>query len=216
MAIIPFSLSEQLQAIVYACKREGVPLQVFMGMYANETALGSDVTDSTSSPPAMGPFQFTGSDKGTGYLYPMTNTPSLSEFQAQATAAAAYLAELNSELGSWRMALAGYNAGPANPGAGLGYADQALAFQIPADWASALEAAGASPIQPVTGGGGGGQAPPIDTSGPLPPVSDYDPSPLIRNMFWQLGVHGQRAYDNADWLLGFVEGVTYCTIDGPQ
>lgn len=50
----------------------------------------------------------------------------------------------------------------------------------------------------------------------MPPQSDVDPSPLIRNMFWQLGVHGARAQFNASVVVNAVLGTTYCDESGPH
>lgn len=141
----PLPISFQAQAIVNATAAYKVPIQVFMGMYDNETTLGANVANSGvgASGGAAGPFQF---EAGTGrtYGYPRTNTPTSTEFVAQANAAAHYLHDLFVDfipsLQSWQNALAGYNAGAGNfrLTQAQDYAARALAFKIPIVWAAAL------------------------------------------------------------------------------
>lgn len=127
MGSLSISQPDQAAALANAGHKYGVPAAILVGMYGVETAYGTNVTNSSAG--AVGPFQFTGADKGTGVLYPMTNTPTLAQFQQQADAAAAYLAALYKQTGgnSWTSALAAYNAGPGNIGAGAGYAQNAVA-----------------------------------------------------------------------------------------
>jgi hypothetical protein len=49
-----------------------------------------------------------------------------------------------------------------------------------------------------------------------PPVSDYDPSPLIRDGSWWIGSRGEIAQDNAATIKANIDGVGYCTTDGPH
>ena len=123
---IPGIPSGTAQSIIdSAASAHGVPLGVFYGMFNNETSLGANI--STSSTGAVGPFQFEPSTAAS-YGYPLVNEPDVSQLTAQANAAATLLATLHSQFGSWESALAAYNAGPANVGAGMSYADQALAW----------------------------------------------------------------------------------------
>lgn len=117
--------ADKKAAIDSALNKYGVPSGVFYGMYEEETSLGSDVTSSSTG--AVGPFQF---EPGTAssYHYPLTNSPSPQEFQQQADAAAHLLSDLRHQTGGWSTALAAYNAGPGNIGAGAGYARRALAW----------------------------------------------------------------------------------------
>ena len=119
------SSTDAAAAIDAAAARYNVPRYVMYGMFDVETSLGAGM--GTSSTGAMGPFQF---EPGTaaGYGYPMTNTPSLAQFQQQADSAAHYLSDLFRQEGnSWTTALAAYNAGPGNTSAGMGYAARAIA-----------------------------------------------------------------------------------------
>jgi hypothetical protein len=74
-----------------------------------------------------------------------------------------------------------------------------------------------SQIKPGAGGGTGptGPAPvgPAPKLPPVPPVKDYDASPIIRNAFWQFGVHGYRAQNNARYTLNLAKNVSYCDAD---
>jgi soluble lytic murein transglycosylase-like protein len=125
LSVPGISASDASAAINTATSKYNVPLDVFYGMFDNETSLGADV--STSSGGAVGPFQFVPSTAAT-YAYPLTNRPSLAQFQQQADSAAHLLSDLYNQLGhSWTNALAAYNAGPGNISAGLGYAARALA-----------------------------------------------------------------------------------------
>jgi soluble lytic murein transglycosylase-like protein len=117
--------SDANQAIADAAARYNVPLDVFYGMFSKETNLGANIA--TSSAGAVGAFQFEPST-ASSYAYPLTNTPNLQEFQAQAQGAAHYLADLYHQTGSWLHALAAYNAGPGNIAAGMGYAADAISI----------------------------------------------------------------------------------------
>jgi soluble lytic murein transglycosylase-like protein len=119
------SASDANQAIADAIGQYNVPADVFYGMFSKETTLGANIA--TSSAGAVGPFQFEPSTAGS-YGYPLTNTPTLQDFQAQANAAAHYLSDLYHQTGSWLHALAAYNAGPGNISAGLGYAADAISL----------------------------------------------------------------------------------------
>ncbi len=151
----PLTIQQQAGPINAAVTLYHVPLQVFMGMYNNETILGTlragDSSLLVSPTGAEGPFQFEPST-ATSYNYPLTSAPNLTEFGQQATAAAHYLSDLYHQLHSWQNALAGYNGGAGNykGAAEQNYATAALAFQIPADWAKALNS-------PANAGGVAGQ-----------------------------------------------------------
>jgi soluble lytic murein transglycosylase-like protein len=119
------SAADANQAIADAISQYNVPADVFYGMFSKETTLGANIA--TSSAGAVGPFQFEPATAGS-YNYPLTNTPTLQDFQAQANAAAHYLSDLYHQTGSWLHALAAYNAGPGNIPAGLGYAADALSL----------------------------------------------------------------------------------------
>lgn len=100
------------QVIVNAsASRYDVPPQVLWGVFGIETDFGRNLK--TSSAGAIGAFQFIPSTANT-YDYPLTNDPSLVEFQKQADAAAHYLRDLYKQLGTWDRAVRGYNAGPDN------------------------------------------------------------------------------------------------------
>lgn len=115
MSSLSFTASQQASAITNASVKYGVPIATLLGVYGIETGFGSNVT--TSSAGAIGPWQFTAPDKGTGVTYPMTNAPTLSQFTQQTDAAAAYLAQLykhatgNSASARWDEAIQGYSGG---------------------------------------------------------------------------------------------------------
>lgn len=214
----PLGIVDQANAIAAAISVHNVPAQVFMGMYNVETGLGSGVR--TSSAGAVGPFQFTGADKGTGVLYPMTNTPSLKEFQEQANAAAAYLRALYvgapAAAHNWHFALQAYNAGPlgAQNGGGQSYADSALAFRIPDNWKIALAGAtglSASQLGPAapggTAGAGGTGTLLNDSSG----FTVGDPTNPDEDFWTAMNRIAQERY----WYL-FSDGETLYLADGPD
>lgn len=94
-----------------AAANRGIPAEILWGVFGVETGWGSNVA--TSSAGAKGPFQFIEST-AKAYNYPYTNSPSLTEFQKQADAAAHYLSDLHKKFKNWPDALAAYNAGPGN------------------------------------------------------------------------------------------------------
>jgi hypothetical protein len=95
------------------------------GVVGVETGYGENI--STSSAGAMGLYQFTAAIKpGARLAYPMTNSHDVGVLARQALAAGGYLHALYDELGhDWTRAMAGYNAGPGNWQAGVGYAHAA-------------------------------------------------------------------------------------------
>lgn len=102
-----------------AAEKYGVPKSILFGVWGLETDFGRNVTNSSTG--AVGDFQF---EPGTAssYNYPLTNSPSPAQFQAQADAAAHYLSDLYKQGGSsWNFAVMAYNAGPAGARAGHGY-----------------------------------------------------------------------------------------------
>lgn len=115
MSSLSFTASQQASAITNASVKYGVPIATLLGVYGIETGFGSNVA--TSSAGAIGPWQFTAPNKGTGVTYPMTNAPTLSQFSQQTDAAAAYLAQLykhatgNSASARWDEAIQGYSGG---------------------------------------------------------------------------------------------------------
>jgi len=100
--------SDANQAIADAAARYNVPLDVFYGMFSKETNLGANIA--TSSAGAVGAFQFEPST-ASSYAYPLTNTPNLQEFQAQAQGAAHYLSTIRPGAGCTRSP-------PTTPGRG--------------------------------------------------------------------------------------------------
>lgn len=131
MSSLSFSPSQQADAITSASVKYGVPITTLLGVYGIETGFGSDVK--TSGAGATGPWQFTAPDKGTGVTYPMTDTPTLSQFGQQTDAAAAYLAQLRKTTGSWDKALHAYSGG----GYGLAQVN-ASAAKTPGDLKQAI------------------------------------------------------------------------------
>src|SRR5436309_10326061 len=91
-----------------AAKKYGVPLWILRGVWGMETDFGRNVT--TSSANAVGDFQFIPST-AKSYNYPLTNTPTPTQFQAQADSAAHYLSDLKKQHGSWDAALRAYSGG---------------------------------------------------------------------------------------------------------
>lgn len=138
MARINLPVKTQAQAIEQAAKTYGVPDWILMGVYGVETSFGSN--SSTSGAGAVGPFQFTAPNKGTGVIYPMTNNPNATQFAQQANAAAAYLASLYKSHGNnWDAALRAYSGG------GYGLAQvQGQLHNLGSTWLFALQDAGGS------------------------------------------------------------------------
>jgi hypothetical protein len=109
MPATTLSTDQQGSALVSAAHKAGIPVSVLLGVYGMETAFGSNI--STSSAGAVGPFQFLPST-AQGRGYPLTNTPTVAEFQQQADAAAGYLASLfKSHNSDWNAALTAYSGG---------------------------------------------------------------------------------------------------------
>ena len=50
----------------------------------------------------------------------------------------------------------------------------------------------------------------------VPATNDVDNGPIIRNAFYNLGFHGQRAFTNAQWADDIIANTMYCTEDGPN
>jgi hypothetical protein len=116
--------AQQQAALSAAAGKYGIPEGILNGVYGMETGYGANIT--TSSGGAVGPFQFLPST-ASRYGYPLTNTPSLAQFQQQADAAAHYLSDLFHQRGgsnrggsnfisAWDAALHAYSGG------GYGYA----------------------------------------------------------------------------------------------
>ncbi len=92
-----------------AAKKYGIPAGILEGVWGMETNFGQDVK--TSSAGAVGEFQFLPSTAGS-YGYPLTNTPTVAQFQQQADAAAHYLSDLYKQHGNnWDAALKAYSGG---------------------------------------------------------------------------------------------------------
>jgi hypothetical protein len=98
----------RLTQVQQAANSHKVPFWVLWGVYGLETTWGKNVK--TSSAGAIGDFQFLPSTAST-YNYPLTNTPNGAQFNQQADAAAAYLAALYKQTGSWDAALQHYSGG---------------------------------------------------------------------------------------------------------
>lgn len=161
----PLPRATQAVAISNAMAAWGIPAQVFLGMYNNETNLGflrnADGSIQTSPTGAVGPFQMEPTTAAQ-YNYPLTSTPNTTEFAQQADGAAHYLHDIYVDFvptaKNWRNTLAGYNAGQGNyrlPAA-QDYGSRALAFNIPAVWKAELSGNFASGIDPATPGGTAG------------------------------------------------------------
>lgn len=86
----------------------GIPLSILTGVLQIETSFGANVKTSTAG--AQGPFQFLPSTAAK-YQYPLTNSPTVAQFQQQADAAAHYLSDLFHQTGSWETALQHYSGG---------------------------------------------------------------------------------------------------------
>lgn len=207
----PLSITFQAQAIDSAVAAYSVPIQVFMGMYNNETTLGTNITFSIKG--AVGPFQFEppGQGPSASYGYVYTNTPNSTEFVAQANAAAHYLHDLyvdfTKSARTWANALAAYNGGVGNYQGSeeQTYAKNALGFQIPATWAAALgnvSASGTNLASPGGTAGSGGTGTLInDSSGfqvgdPTNPDEDYWTAinRLCQDRYWYAFSDGETLY----------------------
>jgi hypothetical protein len=105
-------IDQQASALVSAAHQAGIPLSILLGVYGMETAFGKNISTSTSG--AMGAFQFLPST-AQGRGYPLTNTPTVAQFQQQADAAATYLAQLFKQHGNdWNAAVTAYSGGGYN------------------------------------------------------------------------------------------------------
>jgi membrane-bound lytic murein transglycosylase B len=175
------SIDQQAQAIINAGRRYSVPYPVLAGVYGVETNYGYGTgTGRTSSAGAVGPFQFM---PGTAsqYGYPLTNTPTLAQFQNQANAAASYLSKHHSSSkgSDWTDAVASYN--PGDPGYASAVA--AAAQKIPSALSSSLKNAETSAQTPSPGfslGGVGGAV-----SGTVGGISASDVGGAITGVFNQ-------------------------------
>lgn len=219
----PLPIATQAAYITTAIAKWGVPVQVFMGMYSNESNLGTNPNTGLG-----GPFQMTDPGTRAQFGYPPTPTPNSTEFGVQADGAAHYLhnnyvsigglsaSNIGLTLPSWQNALAAYNAGPGgfrDPKAQV-YATKALAFQIPANWKAALAGApGGTP-------GGGGPATPGGTvgaggTGTLPnDVANFtvgDPSNPDEDFWTAINRLAQERY----WYV-FSDGESMYLADGPD
>lgn len=112
------------QSVTDAADKYGVPQNILWGVYGMETDFGQNIA--TSSAGAIGGFQFLPST-ARGYSYPLTNTPSAAQFQAQADGAAHYLHDLYAQYGSWDEALKHYSGG----GYGLSQVEDKAGEHIP-------------------------------------------------------------------------------------
>src|SRR5215469_2653457 len=95
MPATTLSVGQQATAMVSAADQAGIPVSMLTSVYGMETALGQNIA--TSSAGAQGAFQFI-PGTAASWGYPMTNTPTAAQFQAQATAAANYLASLYKQV----------------------------------------------------------------------------------------------------------------------
>jgi TP901 family phage tail tape measure protein len=100
--------SNQYGFVAEIAKRYGVSPNTLWGIYGTETSYGANIT--TSSTGAKGAFQF---EPGTAktYGYPLTNHPDAKQFQAQAEAAARYIATNTHKYHSEAKAIEAYYAG---------------------------------------------------------------------------------------------------------
>lgn len=117
------SSDQAVPALNNASSRWGVPYRILAAVFQLETSQGSNIR--TSSAGAMGAFQFLPST-ARQYGYPLTNTPTVAQFNQQADAAAHYLSDLYKRTGSWDAALRAYSGG------GYGLAQVQKASSAPA------------------------------------------------------------------------------------
>lgn len=216
----PLSISTQAVAISNAIAAYSIPVQVFMGMYNNETRLGTlrnpDGSIQTSPADAIGPFQMIPTTAAS-YDYPLTSTPNSAEFTRQANGAAHYLHNIYVDfvpsVKNWTNTLAGYNGGQGNYAGSeeQAYGRQAMAFQIPAVWKANLSGNFTSGLGPATPGGtanaGGTGALLNDSSG----FQVGDPTNPDEDFWTALNRLAQERY----WYL-FSDGETLYLADGPD
>jgi hypothetical protein len=104
---VNISPADQAATIVGISVKYKIPLNALLGIYGQETTFGT-ASNMTSSAGAMGPFQFIPSTAAK-YNYPLTNNPTLSQFQQQADAWGRYLVANNPSRSSsgWAPAMGG-------------------------------------------------------------------------------------------------------------
>lgn len=95
-----------LQIVEEKARKYHIPTKILWGVYGAETGHGSNV--STSSGGAKGAFQFI-EPTAASYHYPWTNEQNEQIFNAQADAAAHYLADELHHTGSWEGAIQAYS-----------------------------------------------------------------------------------------------------------
>jgi soluble lytic murein transglycosylase-like protein len=127
-----------------AAAKYGIPASTLFGIWGMETNFGQNVK--TSSSGAVGDFQFLPST-ASSYSYPLTNTPTMAEFQQQADAAAHYISDLlKQHSGNMDAALKAYSGG------GYGAAQvQAKAGAGPGSTLGGISVPGLSSINPAGG-----------------------------------------------------------------
>ena len=108
--------SNQYGFVAETAKRYGVSPNTLWGIYGTETTYGKNIT--TSKTGAEGAFQFE-PETAKAYGYPETNKPNAKQFQAQAEAAARYIAAETRKYHSEAKAVEAYYAG--HPGGQSGY-----------------------------------------------------------------------------------------------
>lgn len=122
--------TNQSFAIISTAQAEGIPPWILAGVWGLETDFGRDVH--TSSAGAVGDFQFLPST-AKAYGYPLTNNPSLEQWDQQLTAAAKYLAALKKRYGTWNAALEHYSGG------GYGEAKVSASAKKAPSWLSSVK-----------------------------------------------------------------------------
>lgn len=106
MPALNISAADQAAVLIGVSHKYNIPIKALAAIYGQETSFGQNVT--TSSTGAQGPFQFEPATAAQ-YGYPLTNTPTLSQFEQQANAWGKYLVANNPSRSptGWAPAMGG-------------------------------------------------------------------------------------------------------------